>query len=312
MRGYGFILPYREAAAATSRLRREPRPGGVRDNARKGGLPRPLARRPVRRSGSDEGEGFDGRCDPHSRARDWREHRHVHVPGPASVRAVAGSEAFAVAVGFLFGLRAVPGRRPLQDGCRYDAYVYLRDRNQAFSGLAATMVAGAAVFIRSFRNLRSVPVGFSPVHVSAITLASANDDPETIKAPFREAALLAESLRGAPGVESATVADLLTFSDSRISFSLTVPGDPAQPKRTPNLLRVDGSYFDALRIPLIACRAFSAHDDRHAPKVAILSDGTARRLFGGQSPLGRRILNRTSQVIAHPLSDVRGSESAPS
>src|ERR1035437_3290817 len=89
--------------------------------------------------------------------------------------------------------------------------------------LSLVMVAGAAVFIRSFRNLRSVPVGFSPEHVSAITLASANDDPETIKAPFREAALLAESLRGEPGVESATVADLLTFSDSRISFSLTAP-----------------------------------------------------------------------------------------
>src|ERR1039457_3723564 len=205
------------------------------------------------------------------------------VPKPSQLQLVSCS-----------GFARFPDGDRFKMGCRYDAYVYLRDRNQAFSGLAATMVAGPAVFIRSFRNLRSVPVGFSPEHVSAITLASANDDPETIKAPFREAALLAESLRGAPGVESATVADLLTFSDSRISFSLTVPGDPAQPKRTPNLLRVDGSYFDALRIPLIACRAFSAHDDRHAPKVAILSDGTARRLFGGQSPLGRRILNRTS------------------
>src|ERR1035437_4128895 len=102
MRDYGFILPYREAAAATSRLRTAPRPGGVRDNARKGGLPRPLARRPVRRSGSDEGEGFDGRCDPHSRARDWREHRHVHVPGPASVRALGRFEALAVAGWFPF------------------------------------------------------------------------------------------------------------------------------------------------------------------------------------------------------------------
>ena len=155
--------------------------------------------------------------------------------------------------------------------------------------LSLMMVAGAAVFIRSFQNLRSVPVGFSPEHVSVITLADTGDA-ETRRAPFREAALLAESLRGAPGVESAAVADLLTFSDARISFTLTVPGDPAQATREPNLLRVDGSYFDALRIPVIAGRAFSPRDDRHAPRVVILSDGTARRLFASQNPLGRRVL----------------------
>lgn len=155
--------------------------------------------------------------------------------------------------------------------------------------LSLVMVAGAAVFVHSFRNLRSVPVGFSPEHVSAITLSNMGD-PHTIKAPVREATLLAESLRGAPGVESTTVADLLTFDDSRISFPLSVPGDPTQPARQPNLLRVDGNYFDALRIPLVAGRTFSPHDDQHAPKVAVLSDGTARRLFGSQNPLGRRIL----------------------
>ena len=141
--------------------------------------------------------------------------------------------------------------------------------------LSLVMVAGAAVFVRSFRNLQSVPVGFSPEHVSAIALVDLNQDPEKPKAPFRDAELLAESLRGAPGVESATVADLLTFGDGEISFGLEVLDGPAQWTLRPNLLRVDAAYFDALRIPLIAGRAFSPHDNEHR-KVAILSEGTAR------------------------------------
>jgi putative ABC transport system permease protein len=155
--------------------------------------------------------------------------------------------------------------------------------------LSLVLVAGAAVFIRSFQNLRAVPTGFSTDRVSVIALGS-TVDPDSLNAPYREATALAESLRNVPGVEGAAVSDLLTFDDSAILYGITVPGQPAQSAREVRLLRIDGAYFNALHISMQTGRTFTARDDLSAPKVAILSEGTARRLFAGENPLGKRIL----------------------
>ena len=143
--------------------------------------------------------------------------------------------------------------------------------------LSLTMVTGAAVFIRSFRNLSSVPTGIAASHVSVIALASA-EEAVSLRAPFREAARLAESLQGAPGIESAALADFTTFNEAYVQTTLKVAEDAAVPVRSTHILLVDGAYFGTLRIPLFAGRTFTPRDDERAPKVAVLAEGTARRL----------------------------------
>lgn len=162
--------------------------------------------------------------------------------------------------------------------------------------LSLVLVAGAAVFIRSFQNLRAVPTGFSTERISVVTLSSTEDE-ATLKAPYQEATLLAESLRGAPGVEATALSDLLTFDEGWIGYPLSVPTGPAQPARMAHLLRVNADYFTALRISFQTGRSFTPRDDPDSPKVAILSEGTARRLLPGQNPLGKRIL---LGVFPHP------------
>jgi putative ABC transport system permease protein len=49
-------------------------------------------------------------------------------------------------------------------------------------------------------------------------------------------------------------------------------------------------YFHAMRIALRQGRLFTARDDTRAPRVAVVSETTARRLWPGQNPLQRRIL----------------------
>jgi putative ABC transport system permease protein len=49
-------------------------------------------------------------------------------------------------------------------------------------------------------------------------------------------------------------------------------------------------YFQAMRIALKQGRLFSAQDDARAPRVALVSETTARRLWPGLNPLRRRIL----------------------
>jgi hypothetical protein len=48
-------------------------------------------------------------------------------------------------------------------------------------------------------------------------------------------------------------------------------------------------YFEAMRIPLRAGRLFTAQDTKDTPRVAIVSESTARRLWPGQDAIGRRI-----------------------
>ena len=51
---------------------------------------------------------------------------------------------------------------------------------------------------------------------------------------------------------------------------------------------VSPDYFKTLSIPIRKGRAFTAADREGSPKVAIVSESTARKLWPGQDPIGRR------------------------
>jgi predicted permease len=52
---------------------------------------------------------------------------------------------------------------------------------------------------------------------------------------------------------------------------------------------VDAGYFTALRVPLLAGRAFTPADDAEAATVVMINRAAERRFFGAQPPLGQRI-----------------------
>ena len=96
-------------------------------------------------------------------------------------------------------------------------------------------------------------------------------------AQAHEAALeMAARLRQVPGVEAAALATVPPLRRSRIEYA------GAQKLY---LNGVDPAYFPLMRLPLVAGRLF-APEDRDA---AVISESAARRLWPGESPLGRRI-----------------------
>ena len=156
--------------------------------------------------------------------------------------------------------------------------------------LSLIMVAGAAEFTRSFQNLRYVPTGFSSEHVSVIRLTSGQDPDQERAAPIREALGLVDSLRRLPGMESAGLSDFVAFNDSSAGISTTKPGVPVDRRLFTNALHADQDYFNTLRIHFLGGRSFDARDTEHAPKVAILNERAARRLFPNQNPVGQNVL----------------------
>jgi putative ABC transport system permease protein len=73
-------------------------------------------------------------------------------------------------------------------------------------------------------------------------------------------------------------------------------------------------YFSAMRISLVRGRVFDTRDDRRAPRVAIVGEATAERLWPGEDPIGKRFAmptftpgenQNTWRTVVGVVSDVR-------
>lgn len=104
--------------------------------------------------------------------------------------------------------------------------------------------------------------------------------------------LLAQ-LEGLPGVRSAAMAGNLPLA-GRPKFDVAVmlegQDDEAQ-RRNPFVNRriVSPSFFETLRVPLRRGRTFTSADGASAPRVAVVSEAAARRLWPGRDPIGARL-----------------------
>jgi putative ABC transport system permease protein len=68
-------------------------------------------------------------------------------------------------------------------------------------------------------------------------------------------------------------------------------GDPqtSEAAGSANFLTVTPTYFDTMQIPVKAGRGFTALDTNDAPKVMIVNETLTRKLWPGESPVGRKI-----------------------
>jgi putative ABC transport system permease protein len=159
--------------------------------------------------------------------------------------------------------------------------------------LAAVLVVGAGLLLRSFWELQRVDPGFQPRGLLTLELAL----PQTTYAtPARVAAFverLTERLQALPGVESAAVMNGLPPRrevDANDTVFESVPKDPKGPPHNVDFWQfVSSDYFRAMRIPLVAGRFFSAQDGAQGPGVAVINETMARTFWPGKDPLGQRL-----------------------
>lgn len=153
------------------------------------------------------------------------------------------------------------------------------------------LVVAAGVFVRSFIGLTQIPIGFDPsdtvtLRVSLTGPRYAND------AQLRGyATALLERARAIPGVRDAAIGSTTPLSSGPALYFI-VPGRPRpQPSEEPRaiLRSTSPEYFRALGIPLVSGRGFDAGDTDGAPRVVIVNQTLASRLFPGENPIGRVI-----------------------
>jgi predicted permease len=173
--------------------------------------------------------------------------------------------------------------------------------------LACMLLVFGGLFLKSFRNVLDVDLGFQPEGVVAWTVSTnrrfENDQAET--AFFDQVIANVEAV---PGVEAAGLIDALPLGRNRTWGAVRAVGveyEKGELQSTfPHL--VDHRYLATMRIPLVAGRYFTANDTEDTPNVIILNESAAKGVFRGQDPIGRTVENLGRQFeVVGVVADVR-------
>ena len=155
--------------------------------------------------------------------------------------------------------------------------------------MSLLLLVGAGLFVRTLINLQRVDTGFDQEHV---LLFKIDTDSIGYKKDSRLVKLykdVEERVGTVPGVRAASFS-MLAFNQGTWTSPASTRGDSST-TRTEQGIRnnaVGPDFFSAMGIPLLTGRGFGAQDTEASPKVAVISEALAQRLFPGDSPLGRR------------------------
>ncbi|MGO8732339.1 MAG: ADOP family duplicated permease [Terriglobia bacterium] len=158
--------------------------------------------------------------------------------------------------------------------------------------LALVLLTGAGLLLRSFLGLSGqARLGFNPRGVLTFSVApqGVTYRSATEQALFYRQAL--ERLRALPGVREAGVVDCLPpYSQSNGSITIAEHGSHGDEQLPGGVFSVGSpGYFQALQIPLLRGRTFSAGDNAEATKVAVINQTLARVFFPHQDPIGKHV-----------------------
>jgi putative ABC transport system permease protein len=214
--------------------------------------------------------------------------------------------AFTLSVSFLTGI--LLGIIPALQATKPDVVEALKEGAQSLAGsrhrnrvrsllvvlevaLALVLLIGAGLMMKSFWRLREVRPGFDAHNLVTmqITLPEKKYEEEEKRVGFFQA--LVERVESTPGVLSAGIATNPPITDDSRT-DLTIEGRPPRAygeEQTASYGSVSPGYFNAMGIPLIRGRAFTAEDRADSMPVVIVSSKFANRFFPGVDPIGKRI-----------------------
>jgi predicted permease len=155
--------------------------------------------------------------------------------------------------------------------------------------LACALLVTGGLLVRSFRAVMDVDLGFEPRNAVAWQLTPPSDiEPGPGETAFY--AGLTDRVAAVPGVEAVGLIDALPLGRAR-TWAFRVVGVPEAEDTDDELFPhvVDPGYLTAMRIPLVAGRNFTDRDSDDVTPVALINRSGARRMFGTEDVLGRRI-----------------------
>jgi predicted permease len=163
---------------------------------------------------------------------------------------------------------------------------------QVALSLALLLVAGVAA--RALLKIALVAPGYEPERAAFVEVESHLE--RAVRAEDRRAYLderaavwrrMLEIAETSPGIEAAAIADALPTRPGGGGVISREDFESGNPSTNAQLAQITPGYFKVLGIPLLQGRNFGARDAPTSPKVTIVDEELASRLWPAQSAIGR-------------------------
>ncbi|MGE0362753.1 MAG: ABC transporter permease [Vicinamibacterales bacterium] len=224
----------------------------------------------------------------------------IVLDGTVFAAALAASVGLAVAMAVLPAIVALrPGLQPL---LRQHQSTDTPGRQRALGGLVAAQVAlavvlgiGAGLMLRSMWHLQQVDPGFDADGLLAFRLQTTSKY-RALSTGLPYLQQVGDRLAALPGVTAVGAIGHLPMSGYAWTIGVHRPDQPPPPGASAPLAGwrfIWGDYLAAMRIPVIAGRAFNAADVTTGAPVALVNETLARTTFGRpEAALGQRLVQR--------------------
>ena len=225
-------------------------------------------------------------------------------------RVFALTAVIAVAAGVLFGI--VPAltstRASLTGALKNEGMTVGRSRHrirnafviaQASASLVLLITAG--LLVRSLQKALNLEPGFDAHNTVAVSYdVAAQNYSNEAQAAFHWRLL--ERVRAIPGVDNAALVNRLPLSGQVGATEIVREGAQERADGVRVMFAtVSPDYFATMRVPLVQGREFASSDARAAPPVAIINETLARRLWPGQTALGKRVRLNGERTTWHEI-----------
>lgn len=177
------------------------------------------------------------------------------------------------------------------------------------SQVAGTLVLlmAAGLCVQSFVRLAGLDLGFDPVNVLTFGVTGLDETRYPLPAQRDDAvARLLSRFERQPQVIAAAAVSQRPFEHGPVGSDsgVLLEGQPDTPEawsRNPTLNweAVTPGYFRAMGIRLLRGRTFEETDTENAPRVVIVSEAMAARVWPGKDPLGMRLRANASEGLGN-------------
>ena len=213
---------------------------------------------------------------------------------------------FAVAAAFLTGI--ISGLAPAYRLSKTDVQESLKEGARGSSSgssrrlpgllivsevaLSLTLMVGAGLLLRSLSRLLSVSPGFDATHVLTMRtsiLGNRYSDNKILRQFFIDAI---DRLRALPGVQNAAAVSQIPLGGNIDLYGFHAEGKiHSNPELDESAERycVTPGFIATMQIPLLRGRDLSPDDTADSQQALLVSETTARRMWPGEDPLGKRV-----------------------
>jgi putative ABC transport system permease protein len=155
--------------------------------------------------------------------------------------------------------------------------------------LAVTLLVGAGLLLRSFREIGRVSPGFDASHVLTLRVSGNYGETAQPRKMYQRLKRTLDELAAVPGVESAAISVSLPGASDGWPVDITPPDAAVPPDRkiSANGKVIFGRYFETMRIPLLAGASCG---DRAQWTTLLVNRSFVETYFPGQPVIGHHVV----------------------